>query len=471
MNIINKFKKGLFLTVAALMGMSVFTSCEDEPDKYEVAGGKPTINYIRCLSSEVKGNNDAEDTHYTNGELVTSATPQSTLCLVGENLRSVYEMYFNDKKAVLNNSYITDNTLIVDVPKEVPGLVTNKIYMITESKDTVAYDFQVIISAPEISSMSNEYAEPGSKVTLNGKYIIDDPGTPLQIVFEDANGNPTLVDHSTMNIASDFTSVTFTIPENAAEGSIKVSSIYGESVTSFHYRDSRGLLFDFDGVTGLGNHGWHARDIKSDEFSITGNYVQLGDGSAIMSEDGGWDDGNFSFEYWPGNWEDPETFTAADGYRLTDLADFSNWENMSLKFEMYVPKESPWSAGAMQVIFAGVDKISYGSAGISDAYGNTLGGCNNTYFRTKADGGYDLPRALYRPWTETGSYDTGGEWVTVSLPIKSTFTYNFDGTSVNPSFSKEDFTSLTIFVVGGGVNGTECTPIIKIDNIRVVPNK
>ncbi|MGN1229607.1 MAG: hypothetical protein ACI4T5_08125, partial [Prevotella sp.] len=63
MNIINKYKKGLFLTVAALMGMSVFTSCEDEPDKYEVAGGTPTINYIRCLSSEVKGNNDAEDMH------------------------------------------------------------------------------------------------------------------------------------------------------------------------------------------------------------------------------------------------------------------------------------------------------------------------------------------------------------------------------------------------------------------------
>lgn len=471
MNIINKYKKGLFLTVAALMGMSVFTSCEDEPDKYEVAGGTPTINYIRCLSSEVKGNNDAEDMHYTNGELVTSASPQSTLCLVGENLRSVYELYFNDKKAVLNNSYITDNTLIVDVPKDVPGEVTNKIYMITQAKDTVAYDFKVIISAPEINSMSNEYAEPGSKVTLYGKYIIDDPGTPLQIVFEDANGNPAPVDHSTMSIASDFTSVTFTIPENAAEGTIMVGSIYGTSETAFQYRDTRGMLFDFDGRTGLGNHGWHARDIKSDEFSITGNYVQLGDGSATMTEDGGWDDGNFSFEYWPGNWEDPETYTAVDGRRLNDLVDFTNWQNMSLKFEMYIPKDYPWAAGAMQIIFAGVDKVSYGATGVSDIYGNTLGGCNNTYFRTKTDGGYDLPRALYRPWTETGSYDTGGKWVTVSLPIKSAFTYNFDGTSVNPSFTPEDFASLTIFVVSGGVNGTECHPVIKIDNIRVVPNK
>lgn len=471
MNIINRYKKGMFLTLAALMGVAVLTSCEDEPDKYEVADGKPTINYIRCLSSEVVGKNDAEDTHYTNGELVTSASPQSTLCLVGENLRSVYEMYFNDKKAILNNSYITDNTLIVDVPKDVPGRVTDKIYLITQASDTITYDFKVIISAPEITSMSNEYAEPGTTATLYGKYIIDDPGTPLQIEFEDANGNPVAVDHSTMRVASDFTSVSFTVPEGAAEGEITISSIYGESATVFRYRDSRGMLFDFDGKTGLGNHGWHARDIKSDEFSITGNYVQLGDGSATMSEDGGWDDGNFSFEYWPGNWEDPETFSAEGCRRLYDIADFSNWQNLSIKFEMYVPKDNPWSAGAMQVIFAGTDKVTTGNAGVRDVEGNILGGANNLFFRTKAEGGYDLPRALYRPWTTTGSFDTGGEWITVSLPIASTFTYNFDGTSVNASFAKEDFASLTIFVVSGGVNGTECKPIIKLDNIRVVPNK
>lgn len=471
MNIINIYKKGLFLTAVALMGAMVFTSCEDEPDKYEVADGTPSINYIRCLSSEVKGNNDADDTHYTQGELVTSASPQSTLCLVGENLRSVYELYFNDKKAVLNNSYITDNTLIVDVPKDVPGKVTNKIYMITQAKDTLTYDFQVIISAPEINSMSNEYAEPGSRVTIYGKYIIDDPGTPLQILFEDADGNPLEVSHGSMSIADDFTSVSFTIPQGAAEGAITISSIYGISEAAFHYRDTRGMLFDFDGMTGLGNHGWHARDIKNDEFSITGNYVQLGDGSATMSADGGWDDGNFAFEYWPGNWEDPETYSAPDGRRLCDIADFKNWENMSVKFEMYIPKDSPWQAGAMQVIFAGTDKVSYGAADVKDIYGNTLAGCNNTYFRTKADGGYDLPRALYRPWTEAGSYDTGGEWVTVSLPIKSSFTYNFDGTSVNASLTPDDFASLIIFVVDGGVNGTECHPVIKIDNIRVVPNK
>lgn len=467
---ISIYKHILFLLAAAVAGTSL-VSCEDEPDKYEVAGGSPEVYYIRCLSTEVAGTNDDEDTHYTNGELVTSASPQSTLCLVGRNMRSVYEMFFNDKKAILNSSYITDNTLIVDVPGSVPEIVTNKIYMITQSGDTVSYDFEVVIPAPTISSMSNEYAPAGSTVTLNGNYIVDDPGTPLTIAFQDEDGNLVYVDQETISINSSYTSVSFTVPEGAAEGPITITSIYGTSETVFHYKDTRGMLFDFDGATGLGNHGWHDRVITSDDTSITGNFVQLGDGTTTMDADGGWNDSQFSFEYWPGNWEDPETFTASDGLRLFDVADFSNYSNMSLKFEMYIPDEYPWKAGAMQIIFADVTAVSYGNAGVSDIYGNTLGGCNNSYFQTSSDGGLDIPRALYRPWTDSGSYSTGGEWVTVALPISSSFVYNFDGSSVSTTLSESDFASLVIFVCGGGVQGTDCTPIIKIDNIRVVPNK
>jgi hypothetical protein len=45
------------------------------------------------------------------------------------------------------------------------------------------------------------------------------------------------------------------------------------------------------------------------------------------------------------------------------------------------------------------------------------------------------------------------------------------GGSATGSLKASDFTSLTIFVVGGGITGKECNPVIKIDNIRAVPNK
>ena len=465
MNKMKQYTKGLLFAALAVAGLSL-TSCKDQPDKYVVADGTPTVHYVRCLSTEVKNTKDAADTHYTNGELVVETSPQSTVALIGENLRSVYELYFNDRKAVLNNSLITDNTLIVDVPKDVPVMVTDKIYLVTQSKDTVTYDFHVIIPSPVITAMSCEYAKPGSRVTITGNYMVNDAGVPLEVFFRNADDRD--IPATINSIADDYTSVEVTVPEDAAEGPVTIASIYGSTQSAFHYMDTRGMLFDFDtpnsetGVV-LGNHGWHARDILADETSLSGKFVQLGDAGTTLNEEGRWDDSKFSFEYWPGNWADPETYQG-DGVRLTSLADFSKWENMAYKFEMYIPSSNPWMAGAMQIIVGGVDKVSNGNAGVKDIDGNTLGGANNTYFNND-----QLPRALYRPWTTTGSYDTGDQWVTVTIPIKSSFTYGMSGAAATGSLKAEDFTSLIIFVVGGGVNGTECNPIIKIDNIRAVP--
>ena len=454
----SKYYRGLFLTLAAVAGL-VLTSCKDEPDKYEVADGTPTINYIRCLSTEIKGNNDAADTHYTNGELVTSASPQSLLCLVGENLRSVYELYFNDQKAILNSSYITDNTLIVAVPRGIPEEVSDKIYMITESKDTITHDFSVVIPGPSISTMSCEYAEAGSKASIYGSYFIDDPNVPLTVTF------PNGAEVTDLVISNNYSTLTFTVPECDISGPITVANIYGTTSSTFYYKDTRGLLFDFDGVTGLGMHGWHNNLPIQSEDGITGNYVQLGNGEATLNGDGStWDDSHFSFEYWPGNWQDPEDYQG-DGKLLTSLADFSKWENMAYKFEMYIPSSNPWSSCAMQIIAGGVDVVSNGNAGVKDIYGNTLAGCNNTYISSD-----EVPRALYRPWTDTGSYDTGDQWVTVVIPIKSSFIYGFKGAAATGSITGADFfTSLCIFVSSGGVEGTDCAPIIRIDNIRAVP--
>ncbi|MCD8183211.1 MAG: glycan-binding surface protein [Bacteroides sp.] len=437
-------KNGLFWAVIAVAGFAM-ASCEDEPDKYEVASGVPTIRYVRSPKAA------AADS------LITAASTGSTICLVGENLRSIYELYFNDKKAILNNSYMTDNTVIVDVPQGIPDIVSDKMYMITKSQDTIAYDFSVTVSAPTLTAMSCEYAPVGSTVTITGNYFVDDPNVPLEVVFP---GDVKVTEFSNISQSS----ISFVMPDCTEEGAVEVSTIYGATASAFHYLDSRGMMFDFDGGTGLGNHGWHDRTIASDETSITGNFVQLGDGVTTMDESGGWNDSQFSFEYWAGSWNTPVDYPEGEGIRLFDLVDFSDYKNMSIKFEMFIPSSSPWSAGAMQVIFAGTDLVTMGDAG-TDIYGNTVAGANNSFFQSEA-----LPRALYRPWTDTGSYHTDDQWVTVTLPISSTFIYGFEGGPSTGMLSEDSFASLVIFVVGGGVNGTECTPIIKIDNIRAVPN-
>lgn len=445
----NKISNLLLTALVVTTGISM-QSCEDQPDEFELTDGTPTINYIRPASASAKDS------------LLVQAYPQANICLVGSNLTSIQQMYFNDKKAILNTSFITDNTLVVQIPSEIPDLVTDKIYMITANHDTLTYDFHIVIPAPNVTQMSCEYATPGSIATVYGNYFIDDPNVPLTVTFPDGK------QAEIKSISSTRSSMQIIVPECTTEGQITVKSIYGTSKSAFRYLDSRGMLFDFDkgnSVTGavLGCHGWHnGLTITDAENPISGKYLILG--NATMSEDGAWDDGNFSFEYWPGNWQDPEDYQG-DGVRLTDLADFSDYANMSYKFEMCVPKSNPWSAGAMQFIVGGVTKISMGNAGVKDIYGNELAGCNNTYFNND-----ELPRGIYRPWEASGSFDTADEWITVTLPI-SEFKYGMSGGAATGSLNSSDFSSLIIFVVGGGIKGTECTPIIKIDNVRAVPNK
>ncbi|MBR1389276.1 MAG: IPT/TIG domain-containing protein [Prevotella sp.] len=455
----NKIFKGITLALVAFAALTT-TSCKDEPDAYEIAYGIPSINFIRPVSAS------------SCDSIITSASMQSTICIVGDNLRSVTGLLFNDQQAVLNTSYMTDNTLIVTIPNEIPGTVTDKIYFATNSNDTVTYDFHVVIPAPVVSSMSNEWAEAGEDVTIIGDYFLDYAEFPIAVNFGDSY---TLPRSAIKSISK--TKIVFTMPENAPEEKVSVTSIYGKTEGAFKYRDNRGMLFDFDtpcktGVV-LGNHGWHARVIQSDETSLSGNYLVMG-GGAAMGVDGGWNDGDFSFEYWAGNWADPENY--AEYVRISDLADFTDFANLNLKFEMNIPKDNAWSAAPMQIFFGGVTQISQGNAGVKDIYGNVLAGCNNTFFHTQGT----LPRALYMPWKDTEDllYHTDGQWTTVTIPLAD-FIYDYDGNKLSSGFvSTADFGSFNIFIIKGGYNdktvlpdGVDCNPFIKIDNIRVVPNK
>ena len=445
--------KKIFKSILFLAVLSVSASCNtdgiDYPDRYKVADGKPSVISVRYADKD---------------SYLSQAYLGEIVCLLGNNLRSVTEIWFNDQPAVLNTSYITDNTLLVAIPKNYPDVKTDKIYLINKAAaDTVSFDFKVLAPAPAPLTMSNEWAAVGDLVTISGDYLIDDPASPFEISFVGAD-----VPHSDMTFTGT-SSVAFHVPAGAQPGFITLSSISGTSTTKFQYCDSRGMLFDFDGGTGLGNHGWHDMTITTDETAISGNFLQLGNGSATLAGTGTWDDSNYSFEYWPGNWEDPETFTSPTGLRLTDLADFSSYSTMAYKFEMLIPSSNPWKSNAMQIIPAGVKLVSYGNADVKDIYGNTLGGCNNKY--VSGDDGYPTAaRALYRPWVDTGSYDTGDKWVTVVIPMTD-IKYDANGKDPVVPLSVDSFTSLTIMICGGGVDGEDCQPIFKIDNIRAVPYK
>ena len=424
------------LLAAAALG---FASCEDYPDAFVLADGQPTVQYVRYADRDV---------------LIEQAFMGEVVCFVGENLCSVRELYFNDQRAVLNTSFMTENTLVAAVPGNLPKVKTDKVYMITKGLDTLAYDFKVLLPAPVIKSMSCEFQQPGTDVTVYGNYFAE----PMSLVFEDGNGAEV-----TSFKSVSMTEVTFTIPADAKPGKIKVTTESGVARSPFSYHDfCGGLITDFDGPNnsssthGVVPQGWNFSGTYSSEGGISGNYVELKSANPLDAN-GGWNE-DFKIDFWCGNWNgDPMGITDGAGVPLCNIIDFTNFQNMALKFELCIPSSNPWMSGAIQLIFCSADKAA------NDSWQN------NTFLHTSADGGLDLCRGLYHPWETTGSFDTGDKWITVTVPF-SEFTYNANGSAGAVPLSKpEDFASFVIWAWNGGVAGTECTPVFRIDNLRAVP--
>ncbi len=410
----NIFKTSIqiFSLLMTLVTVVTLSGCEDYPDAYKTTSGVPEVYYARipdALSSD---------------SLITHAYMGTTIALVGKNLTSVKELWFNDKKADLNTSLITSEALIVIVPEKIPDNVTSKIYLINAVGDTVKFDFGVDVPNPLLSSMDCEYVADGDVATINGNYFLPVDGSEVPEVTFTPNIKATEIVSFTLN------QIKVKVPQGASAGPVSVTSRYGTTrSTSFYFRDNRGIILDWDNTNASG--GWRAGNLASDG-GISGNYVKFS-GSLDDSEGAGssWNEDGFSFNLWG----------VANGRAQGDL--FSTDPSTSvLKFEINVTKA--WSCCALQMIFT-----PWATTG------------TNSYI---ADG--VTPRGLWRPWESTGTFITDG-WITVTVPL-SDFKYTQTGSEIKAA-SAGNFGGLTFFVYHGGIKGDACTPEMHIDNIRVVP--
>ncbi len=411
------------------LGLVTFSSCDDDDDD-----ATPVVQYIRPTDANVADS------------LMERVSMGQTIAVMGSGFEDVNQILFNDQKALVVPTYVTDNCIIVTVPTSSWTVQNDSLTLITRGGQRVQYYLPVNKTAPRILTASIEYPKAGDEMTILGSGFFKDDDQ-LSVSFPGVGDVPfTYVSENELKV---------TVPEGVVKGPIRISSAFGSGKSSFNLMENEGILFNFD--EGLEQQGWHPQKVVTFDGAIAGNCLQLGDGSAKL-EDNTWDDGHFSFEYWAGSWDDPEVFDQeGQGKALYNVADFSDWKNMCLKFEMYIPKSNPWANLSMQIIFAGVKTVSLSGNGGQSA------GANNAHFQ-----GENLARAHYNPWKDNGgSFDTDDKWITVTVPFSS-FTYGQTGTSPAQTLtSSADFASLTMFIWSGETSGTECYPIIYIDNIRV----
>ena len=420
------FAKYIGILAVLLLGASC--DKQDYPDRFRQTAGVPTVDFVRYADKDV---------------FITQAYMDEVLCIVGSNLRSVHEVYFNDQQAVLNTSFMTDNTLLVSVPGKPATEKTDKIYLVTADGQTVSFDFKVLPPAPKVTSLSNEWAAEGEEVTLNGRYFIDVTGVSLP--------GAEVTDYTVVSSEA----ISFKIPAGANPGPVEVVTASGSGRSSFQYKDSRNMLFDWDGTYGFAlGHGWRAGDKVlcapgTHAFpALDGNYIAFSsefDGTPY----GAWAEDPCSFDYWAGE-------VGSDYPPLYSLPTFAQYitkygvGGLCLKFEILVPTSNPWTCVAMQLMFSSEQNVSDSQM-------------DNGYFSDE-----DFPRAVWEPWAATGSFDTGDKWQTVSIPLTE-FTKKSDGSACATKLDDSYLHGLSFFVWGGSQEGKPGTPIIAIDNIRVVP--
>ncbi len=420
-----RIKNTVCLLVLFASTALLFAACKgDYTGKYEMTDGNPTIYYVRPTNAEYRDS------------LLIGAVLGETVCVVGDNLTSVQEVYFNDKQAILNINLVTKNTLIVTIPKDLPGETTDKIYFVTKTSAKTEFDFKVYMPTPVVRRIVCEKVAPGEDVVITGDYFFDDDpeNTPLKVKV----GTYDVPDEDIVSI--DRYSITFKAPPIDVTGKVQVQTMYGMGGKSVQiFRDDRGLITGFEeGIEGGWGRPAVAQFQEDPKYAITGKYLVFQgnlDPSGNPAYVTGYDEGMIA-NIWQG------------GYAKTDPLFDSDPAKSILRFEAYVVE--PWSAGPM-------------------VFGFDAAGTNETFVWADGDNPH-LPRGFWVPWLETGSYKGTG-WETVSIPIADC---KWGGDGVEDLGMPKSFGQLCITIHNRGAEmygGTPCSPVILLDNIRVVPGE
>ncbi len=240
------YKSILFLAFAAMVAGS-YSACTKSD-----AGGEPRIRYIRITDPA------------SADSLLIGGYQANLIAIVGENLGSATEIWFNDQPAVLTSTYITSTSILVSIPSEVPVDITNTMRIVFANGHVLEHEFEVLISEPLLLSMDNEYTLAGDVATIRGNYFYP----PLTVTFSGgAIGEVVSVDDDLLQVR---------IPEGAQPGPITVATNFGQTPSDFWFRDSRNIILSSDPFTGWWNAAFVVSDpAASDPPAINGNYIRV----------------------------------------------------------------------------------------------------------------------------------------------------------------------------------------------------
>ena len=384
-----------------LFGSALFfiTSCEeDTPDTLAEKDGPAVISYIRVTDPTVSDS------------LLTGAFMGSLIAIVGDNLGDAKELWFNDQKALLEPNYITDKTILVNVPTIVPTEVTDKMRIIFSDGSELIHDFKVNVPGPVISGVKAEFVPDGGIMELYGDFFFN----PKVSFTGGAEGEI---------VSSEKTVIHVRVPAGAQPGPVTVQTSFGKVNSKFLFRDNRNIILNFDDKScETWTAAYSSTALLEGVDPVDGTYAYFkNDNHGAWS----WQNG-MTMQYWAPRGRGPVPVAVG------------NPNDMVFKMEVNVPV--PWTDLRMEIFPA--------PFGESEGRGSNLSAI-----------------CRWAPF-EDGPFQTDG-WVTVTIPL-SEFVHNTSDD--NPTRKIEDFSQLSNFTMMSFGPCNNPVPIrIAFDNIRIVP--
>ena len=396
-----RYKTILYFAMALFVAI-IYTSCSDDEQ-----GGTPVVRYVRITDPA------------SSDSLLVAGSRGNMVAIIGDNLENAQQIWFNDLRASINPSYITKTSILTTIPSEVPKTVTNKMKIVFGAGDTLFHDFQIVIDAPVVNTMSSEYAKPGETVQFFGDNFFE----PITVTFE--GGATARIDKVEQQV------LTVTIPEGAQPGPITFKTNFGNTITKLHYQDKRNIILNYDDLTAAGS--WRP-GVTASEGGLEGNYLLLKGfyGPNERVED------PFTSQFW-GN----------KRYATERQLFEGDHTKLALKFEAYVEQ---WYGSYLQICWG-----PWSNNGNQEVW-SALNG-----------------QGLWRPWeADNKVYSTKGKWITVTIPLTE-MKYKYgqkDGNATwtdDKPFDPSVAGTLSFWVVSTAKANN--SPVdIKIDNVRIVEN-
>ncbi|MFT4222813.1 glycan-binding surface protein [Dysgonomonas sp.] len=396
------FIKNILLAIVFTVSVVVFCSCSDDNDN----GSTPVVRYVRSINAE------ASDS------IITKAYLGAAIAIIGDNLAGVKEIWFNDQKAKINPVYITDNSILVSIPNDIPSEVTDKIRLVTASGAETLFDFGVDVPTPVLNSLKCEYVADGDIAVINGDFFLEPK------VFFNGNMPAEIVSFTK-------TQIRVKVPAGAKAGPVTVESMYGSTRSKFSFRDNNVQTPTTIFITDFEETSWNAWGLSAFATAggVTGTYMAM-EGSV-----GSWSWPANSLQFYYNNTTATRQPIVSEG----------KIEELALRFEAY---SHEWSDVPLLIWFS------------------------NQQYVHNVDG--SDAQAHWKPYLTNGvksNYTTEG-WITVTIPLTD-FKYSKD-----ESEEKRSITGLNELVdlhamFFGSADDANVGKAIKvwIDNMRIVKYK